>query len=293
MRWRALLTTVFIAATATAALVAVPAAAQPTAPVLVAVRTGSHPGFDRVVFEFRGGLPAERSIEYVDQLISDPAGRPVWIAGSAILAVRFFPAQAHTPAGDPTVPGRIGFETPNAMQVVRNGDFEAVLNHGIGLARAGTARIFTLTNPSRVVIDVDTTFETVPVSVYFVDQPNVRIGRQPYVSAVRRPVIPPAVAAGALQRLFAGPTATEQMAGLALVRSRATGFTALSISGAVARVRLTGGCDSGGSTITIADEIVPTLKQFPTVSWVKIYDPAGHTERPTGRSDSIPTCLEP
>ena len=72
----------------------------------------------------------------------------------------------------------------------------------------------------------------------------------------------------------------------------ATGFTGLSITGRVARVRLTGGCSSGGSTFTIADEAYPTLKQFATVDFVKIYDPAGHTERPSGSSDSIPFCLE-
>ena len=43
----------------------------------------------------------------------------------------------------------------------------------------------------------------------------------------------------------------------------------------------------------IGDEIGPTLKQFPSVRWMKIYDAAGRTERPTGNSDSIPECLEP
>jgi hypothetical protein len=41
------------------------------------------------------------------------------------------------------------------------------------------------------------------------------------------------------------------------------------------------------------DEIMPTLKQFPSVHWVKIYDRYGHTERPSGHSDSIPLSLEP
>ena len=75
--------------------------------------------------------------------------------------------------------------------------------------------------------------------------------------------------------------------------SKATGFTNLSIVDHVARVQLTGGCSSGGSTFSIANEIFPTLKQFPSVHWVKIYDPSGHTERPYGHSDSIPGCLEP
>jgi hypothetical protein len=38
---------------------------------------------------------------------------------------------------------------------------------------------------------------------------------------------------------------------------------------------------------------MPTLRQLAGVDWVKIYSPSGHTERPTGRSDSIPVCLEP
>lgn len=77
------------------------------------------------------------------------------------------------------------------------------------------------------------------------------------------------------------------------VNSEATGFTGLSISGGIARVTLTGGCDSHGSTTTIANEIVPTLTQFPSVQWVKIYDQNGQTEQPTGNSNSIPFCLEP
>ncbi|WP_439657916.1 hypothetical protein ACSHWB_36780 [Lentzea sp. HUAS TT2] len=61
----------------------------------------------------------------------------------------------------------------------------------------------------------------------------------------------------------------------------------------IARVRLTGGCSSHGSTFSVADEIMPTLKQFSSVRWGKIYDPQGDTERPTGQTDSIPECLEP
>jgi hypothetical protein len=293
----AVVTTTALAAAPTTAPAGTPAAAgaatRRSAPTLVDVRAGHHPGYDRVVFEFRGGLPAERSMEYVDQLITDPQGIPLWIAGDAVLAVRFFPAQAHTSAGAPTTSGRIGFDTPNVVQVTRSGDFEAVLSHGIGLARRGTARMFTLTDPARVVIDVTTTFRTVPAKVYLVDQTRVQTGQEPYAVAVRRPVIPPATARGALLRLFGGPTTAERAAGLTLVRSRATGFADLSITDQVARVRLTGGCDSGGSTVTVANEIVPTLKQFPSVRWVKIYDPAGRTGRPTGRSDSIPACLEP
>ena len=45
--------------------------------------------------------------------------------------------------------------------------------------------------------------------------------------------------------------------------------------------------------MNISGEIFPTLKQLPNISWVKIYDYYRNTERPTGRVDSIPACLEP
>jgi hypothetical protein len=78
------------------------------------------------------------------------------------------------------------------------------------------------------------------------------------------------------------------------VASHATGFSSLTISSSkVARVRLASGADSHGSTLTIAAEIFPILEQFPTVRWVKIYDPDGHTEQPAGLSDSSPAGLEP
>jgi hypothetical protein len=143
------------------------------------------------------------------------------------------------------------------------------------------------------VVDINTRFQTVLKKVYFENLPRFARGTQPYVTAVLRRVLPGAPATGVMDRLFAGPTEAEYASGLRLEQSRATGFTGLSITGQVARVRLTGGCSSGGSTFSIADEVYPTLKQFASVDFVKVYDPAGHTERPGGNDDSIPVCLEP
>ena len=108
-----------------------------------------------------------------------------------------------------------------------------------------------------------------------------------------RPVRPGTPATGLMDRLFAGPLPAERRAGLRLVRSRATGYADLAVAGGVARVRLTGGCSSGGSTVTVAGSILPTLRHLPTVEWVKILDPAGQTADPTGSTDSVPACLEP
>jgi hypothetical protein len=129
--------------------------------------------------------------------------------------------------------------------------------------------------------------------VWFFNQDNFVANQQPYFVARTRPVLPGSPARGVLDRLFAGPLPTERAHGLRLLRSRATALTGPGITNGVARTRMLGGCSSGGSTVSLAGEVFPTLKQFPTVSWVKILDPDGNTETPSGQSDSIPECLEP
>ena len=278
---------------ATATATTTTAATAATAPVLTAIRAAHHPGFDRLVFQFRGGVPAERSATYVKQVIADGSGLPVQVVGHAKLLVRFYPANGHNDQGKITYgASRLTFALPGVIQVVNAGDFEAVLRFGVGVSRQAPFHMYVLKNPSRVVIDIRT-YPWVNVRDFFLDSHRFAVGREPYTQAVIRPVLPPRTAYGALQRLFAGPTQSEKARGLRLVSSKATGFTGLSIVDGVARVRLTGGCGSGGSTFTIADEIFPTLKQFPGVHWVKIYGPAGYTEHPYGHTDSIPVCLEP
>jgi hypothetical protein len=100
-------------------------------------------------------------------------------------------------------------------------------------------------------------------------------------------------ATGVMDRMFAGVTLLEQARNLRMLASGATSYTGLSIDDGVARLRLVGGCSSGGSVVTIAGQIMPTLRQFASVDWVKIYDPQGRTADPDGSGDSIPDCLNP
>ena len=51
---------VLILATPSPAGAAPAASAAPTVPVLVGIRAAHHPTFDRIVFDFRDGLPAGR-----------------------------------------------------------------------------------------------------------------------------------------------------------------------------------------------------------------------------------------
>jgi len=269
------------------------AAAATTGPTLTGIRAAHHPGYDRVVFDFTGGLPTIRSVGYVSQLIADPSGQRVQIAGRAILKVTLRGANAHNNAGQSTAPARVAFALPNVMNVVRSGDFEAVTSYGIGLARRETVKVFTLRNPSRVVIDIRSAFPTVMKKVWLFNQRRYLANTRPFYTPVWRPVQPFTPATGVMDRIFAGPLPAEYAAGLRAQLSRATGFSNLTVSGGTARVRLIGGCSAGGSTVSVAGEIIPSLKQFPTVRQVKIYDPSGHTLQPAGPVDSIPYCLEP
>ena len=110
------------------ALAATPAGAQ-SAPTLTDVRAGGHTGFDRVVFEFDGAVPEHR-VGYVDQLVQD---------------------------GSPTIsPRRFSTGLTAVKEVVQAGDFEAVVTYGIGVDRKRPIKVSTLSNPSRLVIDVST-----------------------------------------------------------------------------------------------------------------------------------------
>ncbi|MGD8554269.1 MAG: GerMN domain-containing protein [Anaerolineales bacterium] len=132
------------------------------------------------------------------------------------------------------------------------------------------------------------------ITVYFTDHNRYLAATPPFEVAVTRQVPQTsAIATAVLNAFFAGPTAEEHALGLRLITSGATGFSSLSIHDGVAHVHLTGECNSEGATYTIASPLYVNLTQFSTVSYVKIYDQNGHTQQPTGQSNSIPACLEP
>ena len=210
------------AGTITAATTGAAAAtAAPVVPTLIQISAAHHPGFDWLVFQFKGGLPAQRSARYVSGMTADPSGLPVSVVGSALLQVTFSPATGHNGQGLVTYgPTQRTYPLPELIQVVKAGDFESVLSFGVGLAKAEPFRMYTLTNPSRVVIDVQAPYRTVAVRDYFLNTHRFAAGKAPYTEAVNRPVIPPATAfwrpAAAVRRADpgrAGPRAEVRQLG--------------------------------------------------------------------------------
>lgn len=282
-----------ITAAASPAPTAMASTVRTTLPAIVAIRAAHHPGYDRIVFEFNRRSAPRASVGFVTKLYGDFSGQLVPVPGRAIIRVVITGAQAHTDSGRPTVATNQAFALPAIMALRGAGDFEAVVTLGIGTAARTSLHVHRLSDPGRIAVDVATTFRWSWRKVYFQEKAAFASGHEPYVRSVSRPIPVGYPATGLMDRLFAGPTLAERAAGLRFVASGATGFRNMRVENGIARVQLTGPCSSGGSTFTIADEILPTLKPLPQVSWVKIYDAQGHTEQPAGRVDSIPECLEP
>ncbi len=132
--------------------------------LLTGVRIGHHPGFDRVVFEFRPGSRPGYLVRYVRPPIKeDPSDRPVRIAGEAFLSIRMEPASGFDLTGmaGETYSGPLRIDGDSAgtevlEEVVRTGDFEAVLNWVAGLQEHVPFRVIALPGPPRLVVDLRT-----------------------------------------------------------------------------------------------------------------------------------------
>ena len=123
---------------------------------LTAVRVGEHVGYDRVVFQFSGGLPAVTA-NRVPAVYTDPKGTPVALPGQSYLHVLFRGASAVCPQPMQrtwTGPSVLTPYYPQLLVVSTAGDFEGYLSFGLGLAAQGSYHVSTLTGPDRVVIDV-------------------------------------------------------------------------------------------------------------------------------------------
>ena len=117
---------------------------------LTAVSVGRHASYDRVVFTFSGGTPGY-TVRYVNEVRSDAKGDLVALPGQAFLRIVFHPASGYRSYSGPSSISPI---FPALLQVRAAGDFEGYLSFGAGLSQRAGFRVFTLTQPYRVVIDV-------------------------------------------------------------------------------------------------------------------------------------------
>lgn len=124
------------------------------------VRIGVHDGFDRVVFDLIGSDVPGYRVEYVEQAVDDGSGNPVEVAGDDVLQVTItktrYPNEGETYEGGPGSYDAAGAET--VEEVVLRGTFEGMTQAFVGVDDAGAPfRVFTLSNPTRLVVDVQHT----------------------------------------------------------------------------------------------------------------------------------------
>jgi hypothetical protein len=114
---------------------------------------GCHGTFDRFVVQADFNAPGY-DVRYVPRLVADPSGRPVSLLGSKRIRVRFKLAGGYNNRGTNLLAGILTPQCPNLLQVKKTGDFEGVVSFGLGLRRMTGFRVFRMTHPTRVVIDV-------------------------------------------------------------------------------------------------------------------------------------------
>lgn len=135
------------------------------------VRVGRHDGFDRIVFEFDGGVPGY-SVAYRSVARTDGGGAPIPTPGNTALQVYLLADSVDMQAeGFPftfTPQGPISVRYPTLRQVRYGGFFEGGTTFGVGLTGRSGFRVLELTGPPRLAIDV----------AHGVDQRNLRSGHR-------------------------------------------------------------------------------------------------------------------
>jgi hypothetical protein len=112
-----------------------------------------HSTFDRFVLRTRSATPGY-DVRYVARIFQDASGDPVPLLGSKRLRVLVRDARGHTEGGTDLLPKVLTPRCSNLRQLKNAGDFEGLVTLGFGLRARTGFRVFRLSAPARLVIDV-------------------------------------------------------------------------------------------------------------------------------------------
>lgn len=120
------------------------------------VRTGLHEDFDRVVLDLTGDEPHLGWFAgFVDEAVEDPTGEPLAVKGDAFLQLGIYGIDWTTPSTDRYSGASVdGGSLEVVEEVVFGGLFEAQQQILIGLDERTAYRMFALSDPARIVIDI-------------------------------------------------------------------------------------------------------------------------------------------
>jgi hypothetical protein len=118
----------------------------------VAIRAAHHPGYDRITFEFAGGLPPYTIVpQGTARFVRDASGQPVTLNGTSGLKLTFRGVDLSA-----AVAADQDLSLPVALEIRNIGNFERVVSFGVGLASPACIRVLELNGPTRLVVDVQT-----------------------------------------------------------------------------------------------------------------------------------------
>jgi len=125
----------------------------PSQAVIGALRTGTHPGYDRLTIELKsGGLTdIQLQTQAGTTFTRSPRGDQVTLAGKNGILLIIRGADLHTGY---TGSNDIKTGYASLVEVMQVEDFEGVVQLGLGVSGSTCYRAFVLTNPSRLVIDI-------------------------------------------------------------------------------------------------------------------------------------------
>jgi hypothetical protein len=122
--------------------------AQPTT-----ARVAGQSGYDRIVFEYSGtALPSLSVTSVTPPFTTDPKGAPLTVSGKVFLGIVFHNVPGITSGYSGPTSFKAGLPVLTDLEL--RGDFEGVQQWVAGLSGQACVRVFTLTGPSRLVIDL-------------------------------------------------------------------------------------------------------------------------------------------
>lgn len=121
------------------------------------VSVGVYPDYDRVVFNLEGQGAPGYSVRYAEEAVEDGSGANLEVDGDAVLQVTItgtrYPDEGETYEGSPGSTSPDGTEEVEQVRLL--GTFEGQTQAFIGIDDADTPfRVFTLSEPARLVVDV-------------------------------------------------------------------------------------------------------------------------------------------
>ncbi len=119
---------------------------------VASVRVGQHDGYDRFVIEFAGGIPSYTVVRQASAIFTrSPKGDQVTLDGSAGVVIT---VQSITNWTGYTTPTSFKSAYPFMREALLIQNFEGVQQWGIGTAGKPALRVFTMSAPNRLVVDV-------------------------------------------------------------------------------------------------------------------------------------------